>query len=187
METWLLIVIIAASVLVVGALVWFLFLRKEEEEAEAKTQVVDLAEGKLELAVGEVAYGTWTVTALEDASVTVGDCGVVEIKPAKESDLPVEEEEEGEEAEEEEEEERRRRLREGDDEEEAADTETFYYEITGVEEGECELVMVYSAEEVDLEVLEDLDPEENTIVTVAVTVSAGEGEEAAEEEEEEEE
>ena len=180
METWLLIVIIAASVLVVGALVWFLFLRKTEEEAEAVTQVVDLSDGKLELAVGEVAFGTLTVDAVEGASVLVGDCDVVELSPAEADDLPAAEEEgEGEEEEE-------RRLRE-DDEEEEASTETFYYKIEGKEEGECELLMVYTAvEDVDLADEETWpDAEEMQATTVAVTVSAGEGEEGAEEEAEE--
>ena len=184
METWLLIVIIAASVLVVGALVWFLFLRKSEEEAEAVTQVVDLSEGKLALAVGEVAYGTLTVDAVEGASVLVGACDVVELSPAEEGDLPAAEEEGEGEAEEEEE----RRLREEDEEEEAA-TETFYYMIEGKEEGECELLMVYTAaEDVDLEDEETWpDAEDMQATTVAVTVSAGEGEGAEEAEEEEEE
>ena len=189
METWLLIVIIAASVLVVGVIVWFLFLRSKDEEGAA--QVVDLGEVKeLELAVGEVAYGTLTVNTVEDASVLVGACDVLEIEEVTADDLPAAEEEEGEEKEEkEEEEEEERRLREED--EEAAETTTFYYSLTGKEAGECSLLMVYTTEELDEEAEDGLqalaDSEDAQSASVEVTVVEGEAEEGEEKEEEDEE
>ena len=188
METWLLIVIIAASVLVVGVVVWFLFLRSKDEAA---VQVVDLGEvGELSLAVGEVAYGTLTVSTVEDASVLVGACDVLEIEEVTADDLPAAEEEEAEEEEAEEEEEEERRLRE-EDEEEAAETTTFYYSLTGKEAGECDLLMVYTTEELDEEAEDGLqalaDSEDAQSATVSVTVTEAEAEEGAEEEEGEEE
>ena len=187
METWLLIVIIVAAVLVIGVVVWFLFFMGGDEEAVV--QVVDLATVKeIEVKVGEVAYGTFTVDIVEDASVLVGDCDALTIEQVTAEDLPATEEEEGAEEEaapEGEEEEESRRLREDDEEEEAATTETFYYSLTGAEEGSCKLLMVYTAAaDVDLADEETWPAkEEMQVAAVEVTVVAGEeaeGEEAAE-------
>merc|ERR1711884_1028268 len=119
METWLLIVIIAASVLVVGALVWFLFLRKEEEEAaEAKVQIIDVnSETSITLAVDEVAYLYGAHEPVEDGEWIFGECEVAEIEVVTKADVPFPEEGEDEEGEEEEEDERRLRDGHGEDEE----------------------------------------------------------------------
>ena len=189
METWLLIVIIAASVLVVGVIVWFLFLRSKDEDAAV--QIVDLGdEAALTLAAGEVAYAYLTHEALEDAAWTFGECEVAEIEVVEKEDVPFPEEdgekEEKEEGDEEEEEEERR-LREEDGEKGVT---SFFMVTAGEEAGKCKLNAVYTAE--DLESFADAaDLDEDTYVpleiAVEVTEAEGEGEEKEEKEGDEEE
>merc|ERR1719210_3254695 len=177
METWLLIVIIAASVLVVGVIVWFLFLRSKDEDAPT-------------LAAGEVAYAYLTHEALEDAAWKFGECEVAEIEVVEKEDVPFPEEdgEKGEKEEKEEkEEEEERRLREEDGEKGVT---SFFMVTAGEEAGECKLNGVFTAE--DLEKFADAaDLDEGTFVpleiAVTVTEAEGEGEEKEEKEGEEEE
>ena len=182
METWLLIVIIAASVLVVGVIVWFLFLRDKGEDAAV--QIVDLGEeAALSLTAGEVAYAYLSHPALEDAVWTFGECEVAAIEVVEKEDVPFPEEEgekeEKEEGEEEEEEEERR-LREEDEEKGVT---SFFMVTAGEEAGECKLNAVYTAE--DIETLEDAaDLEEGSFVPLEIKVEVVEAE--AEEGEEEE-
>lgn len=205
METWVLIVIIA-SVLVVGVILYLVLAGGDEEEVAAVEEsaveitnldkaLAGLEKDGLEMTVGQSMFLSISDDGAKGFAWAINEAGcadVVEVKvlpgkpgPKEEGEEKPAEKEEGEKKDE------KKELRDGHEGEKEAKKEgdakeelpVTYMEATAVGEGKCTFQMAWSddAEAIDWEE-EKTWPEK--VVSFDITVAAGEGEEKKEEKKE---